>query len=446
MTRFQLTSLWRRIKYRPTLQKILSNTGWLFADWTLRMGVGLIVGVWMARYLGPEQFGLLSYAGAFVSMFGAIATLGLNNIVVRDLVKEPGTANITLGTALVMRLIGGLLAFVLAVFAISLVRPDDALAKLMVAVLGFTMLFKSSEVVKYWFESQVASKYTVWVESVAFLVFATVKVVLILNQAPLMDFVWVVFVEAAVVAVALLGIFAWRGGSLNAWRSHYQRARTLLQDSWPLVFSALAVMVYMRIDQIMIGQMLGDEEVGIYSAAVRLSEVWYFIPMAIVASVFPAIIDAKNQSEELYKQRLQKLYDLMVVLALLVAVPVTFMSGWLVVLLFGEVYESAGMILAIHIWAGVFVFLGVASGRWYLIENMQVKSFHRAVSGLVVNIGANYLLIPLYGAAGAAVGFLLSQIVAAYLFDVFDKKTRFAFTQKTASMFPFLLNLRRGLG
>ena len=211
--------------------------------------------------------------------------------------------------------------------AISIARPDDELAKLMVAVLGFAMVFKATEVVKYWFESQVKSKYTIWVENGVFLVLAAIRVGLILAQASLLAFVWAAFAEGLLVAVGLLWVYVWRGGVLAVWRIRYSRANALLKDSWPLIFSGLAIMVYMRIDQIMLGQMLGDKAVGIYTAAVRISEVWYFIPMAIVASVFPSIIVSEKQSEALYYQRLQKLYDLMVLLALVVAIPMAVSVG-----------------------------------------------------------------------------------------------------------------------
>lgn len=426
-----------RIEHRPHLLKALTNTGWLFADRIVRMGIGLLVGVWMARYLGPGQFGLLNYAMAFVALFGAIATLGLNGIVVRDLVKEPENANTTLGTAFLLQAMGGMLAFALAMITISFARPGDTLAKLMVAILAFVLVFKATEVVKYWFESQVKSKYTVWVENGAFLLFAAVKVALILTNAKLMAFIWAAFAEGALVAAGLLGVYAWRGGRLRTWRGHFQRAKTLLKDSWPLTLSGLAIMVYMRIDQIMLGQMLGDEAVGIYSVAIRISEVWYFIPMAIVASVFPSIIEAKKQSEDLYYQRLQKLHDLMVLLALAVAVPMTFLSDWLVVLLFGNDYARAGAVLALHIWTGLFVFIGVASSSWYLTENLQMLAFYRTLLGAVVNVLANLVLIPEFGIQGAAISSILSQMVAGYLFDFTHPKTRNIFLMKTKSLISF---------
>lgn len=426
-----------KVEHRPNLQKALTNTGWLFGDKVLRMGVGLFVGVWVARYLGPGQFGLLNYAIALVALFGAVANVGLNGIVVRDLLNQPETANDTLGSSFFMQLCGGLVAFGMAVVAVYLLRPEDPLSKLVVAVLGFALVFKASDVVRYWFESQVQSRYVVWVENGVFLLFATIKIGLILSDATLMAFVWASFAEALLVAIGLLLMHAKRAGGIGAWRVRANRVKTLFSDSWPLILSGLAVMIYMRIDQIMLGQMLGDEAVGVYSAAVRISEVWYFIPTAIVASVFPAIVAAKKQGGAQYHQRLQNLYNAMVALALAVALPMTFLSGWVIEVLYGNAYTGAELVLALHIWSALFVFLGLASGSAYLTENMQMLAFGRTLLGAVINVLANFILIPLFGILGAAMGTLFAQIVAAYLFDLFHPKTRNHFWMKTKSFVSF---------
>ena len=433
--KFLPIGLRNKIAHRHGLIQILNNISWLFFDRILRMGVGLVVGVWIARFLGPEQFGLMSYVLAFVGLFTAVATLGLSEIVVRDLVQDPSAAGTTMGTALTLQVMGGLCAFGLAFLAISYVRPSDELAKFAVAVLAMLMVLKATEVVKYWFESQVQSKYTVWTESGVFIVFAAIKIGLILSKAPLMAFIWALFAEGLLIAVGLLGVYALRGGKISAWRPRFKRAKTLLKDSWPLVLSGLAIMVYMRIDQIMLGIMLGDESVGIYTAAVRISEVCYFIPMTIVASVFPAIIEVKKTSETLYYQRLQKLYDMMVLLALAVALPMTFLSEWVVTLLFGKAYLQAGSVLAIHIWAGIFVFLGVASGKWYLVENLQRLSLYRTLLGAFANIILNLMLIPHFGLIGSALATVASYAVAAYISDFFNTQTRVVFIMKTKSIF-----------
>ena len=414
--------------------------GWLFFDKVMRMGVGLLVGVWVARYLGPEQFGLFSFASAFVGMFGALAGLGLQSIVVRDIVRDPACKEETLGTAAVLQLLGGLLAYGCVFGSIFLLRPEDSLAKLLVAILGSIMLFRFSDVALYWFESQVLSKYIIWVQNVCFSIFAAIKVGLIISNASLFAFAWVTVAEALIVALLIFFIMGLRGLKFQQLRFSLLRAKTLLVDSWPLLLSGMSIMVYMKIDQIMLGQILGDDAVGIYTAAVRISEVWYFIPMIIVASVFPAILDAKKRVETQYLQRLQRLYELMVWLSVSIALPMTFLSTPIVTALFGPIYAEAGPVLAIHIWASVFVFLGVASGQWFIAENRQMLSFQRTLLGSLINIALNYILIPKLGVLGAAYATVMAQASVCLFYDVLQKETRPMFVMKLKSF--NLMNLK----
>ena len=428
--RYVSASLRAKIECRPNLVKILSNTTWLFSDKLLRIGVGLLVSVWVARYLGPEEFGLFSFAVACVSLFGAVSTLGLPGIIVRDIVGDPKGSLETLGSAFVLQVAGGIAAFSLLLILIPIIRPHDRSVMSVVAIIGLTLLFKASENVKFWFESQVQSKYAVWAENAAFVAIAAVKIGLILAGASLLAFVWVTFLEALLTAILLFGIYEWMGGRIKAWRFSIARSTTLLKDGWPLILSGLAVMVYMRIDQIMLGQMLNDKAVGIYTAAIRVSEAWYFIPIAIVGSVFPTLLDAKKTSEALYLEKFQKLYDILVMVALAVAIPVTFLADQIVEAIFGQEYLEAGVILSIHIWTALFVFLGVASGKWFLAENRQLLAFHRVFLGMCVNIVLNLIWIPQYGGVGAAVATLISQAVAALLIDAIHKETRPMFRMK----------------
>ena len=247
-----------------------------------------------------------------------------------------------------------------------------------------------------------------------------------------------VLFDSFVLAIGFLYFYLHNNLSLKKWVFDRNIAKSLLKDSWPLILSGLAIMVYMRIDQVMINAMLNDEAVGQYAAAVKLSEIWYFIPMVIASSLFPAIINAKKQSEELYYARLQKLYDLMVWLAIAIALPMTFMSNWIVNLLYGNAYNQSGSVLMIYIWAGVFVFLGVASGKWFLNENLQLLSFFRTFYGMIINIILNIFLIPKYGIKGAAFTTLISYFIAGLLFDFINNKTQKVFFMKLNT-----INLRR---
>ncbi|WP_010629057.1 flippase [Halomonas sp. KM-1] len=420
----QLTeNLSHRFGSRDQLLKIIANTGWLFGDRILRMGVGLVVMIAIARYLGPADFGLLNYALAFVALFTAIGSLGLNEIVTRELIVEPSSAAEILGTAFVLQLISGILASLLIAVAIVCVR-DDPIGRSLVILLAPLVIVKSSQAIKAWYESRLESKYVVWVENGVFLIFAVVNLCLILLQAPLQAFAWALMIEGGVAIIGLLAMFAWRGGALVGWRFRLHRAGRLLANSWPLILSGLAIMVYMRIDQIMLGQMIGDEAVGIYTAATRISEVWYFIPVAIVASVYPALMEGNQLGRRYYLKRLQTTCDFMVLLAFAVAVPMTILSSWAVVLLFGPGYHEAGPVLAIHIWASVFVFLGLATHKGFLVENLQRLSLYRTLLGAVINVFLNLVLIPRYGVLGAAVATVCAQALPSLLLDILDSRTR----------------------
>lgn len=429
----------RRIEHRPNLSKIIKNISWLSFEHLLRLCVGFFVGVWIVRYLGPEQFGLLNFAAAFVGLFGTFVTLGLQDIVVREIVRNPDYTNEILGTTAFLQLISGMVIYVLILVAITYIRPDDTIARTIVAILGSMVLLEASKVAVLWFESQVLSKYTAWVQSGVFLVFVSIKVFLILKQVSLIAFVWTMLAEAVVVAIILLSFMSKLGPSLVKMHFNIKRAKSLIKDSWPALLSGISIMIYLKIDQIMLGEMVDDKEVGIYSAALRISEFFYFIPMVIVSSVLPAILEAKKRSEEQYYVRLQKLYDLLVLISVGLALPMTFLSTPIVNLLFGEAYLGSGIILAIHSWSIIFVSLGVASGKWFLAENRQVLSLQRTVIGAIINVTLNLLLIPNYGGIGAALATLISQCAAAFLFDGIQKVTRRMFFMKLKAMNPLRL-------
>lgn len=432
----------RRIEHRPGLVKILDNIAWLFSDKILRMGIGLLVGVWIARHLGPEQFGLLNYMLAFTGLFGAIATLGLQGIVVRDIVRDPHGAKLTLGAAALLQFIGGFIAFVLILIGIAYLRPDDQLARSIAAILAAILLFKASDIALYWFESQVQSKYVVWVQNIVFLVFAVGKIALILNKASLIAFVWLMLAEAILVALTLITVFGRIGHSLATLKVNTRRAKTLLKDSWPLLLSSMAIAFYMKIDQVMLGEMKGNEIVGVFSAATKISELWYFIPMAIVASVSPTIIAMKQDCKKKYLHRTQQLFDWLVLLSISVAIITTFLSDFVIEILYGKLYADASIVLSIHVWASVFVCLGVASSQNLLAENRQIISMQRTFAGLITNIFLNLILIPGYGAIGAAVATVVSQAMAAFVFDLLQKETRMLFKMKMRSI--LLVNFIKG--
>jgi O-antigen/teichoic acid export membrane protein len=408
-------SLRSKLHGRYTLQKILSNTGWLLADRILRMGIGLIVGVWVARYLGPEQFGLFNYAIAFVSLFAVIPTLGLDSIVIREIVHHPEQKHELLGTAFALKMVSGIAIWLVTIGAIAALNPGQSLTHWLVSIIAAGMIFQALDTIDLWFQSQTQSKYTVYSKNAAFICMTLIKIWFLFQKAPLIAFAWIGLAETALGSIGLIITYRASGQAITAWRVHFITAKKLLRDSYPLILSALAIMVYMRIDQIMLAQQAGNQEVGIYSAAVRLAEVWYFIPMAIVSSTFPSIMEARQISETLFYERLQKLYRLMALLAYTVAIPTTFLAEPMIKFLFGATYEKASSMLAILIWTGLFVNLGVARSSFLTVMNWTKLHLLTVLLGCGLNIILNYILIPSYGGIGSAIATFTSYLCATYL-------------------------------
>ncbi|BAT53353.1 Polysaccharide biosynthesis protein [Nostoc sp. NIES-3756] len=436
LSKLRLSNL-SKLKSRSGLRAIIANTGWLFADRILRMGISLIVGVWIARYLGVQQYGLFNYALAFVTLFTPILTLGLDEVVVRHVVRESSNKEEILGTTFWLKFLGGVASVILALGSTVLLGERNFLKISLVAILAVSGIFRAAEAIELWFQSQVQAKYTVIAKNIAFLLNSLLKVGLILIKAPLLAFAWATLAELAMIAIGLAIAYQIKGNSFWLWRWSSSVAKNLLKESLPLIFSGFAIMIFMKIDQIMIGQMIGDKEVGVYSAAVRVSELWYFIPAAIVSSVAPSIYAAKDNSEGIYYQRIRQLFQLLNCIALAIAVPMTFLSDKVITAMFGSDYAEAGAILAVHIWTSIFVFMGFASSPWFISEGLNHVSLGKTVFGAILNIILNYLLIPQYAGLGAAIATIISQAAAAFFCNAFDRRTQKLFKIQVQSLIPF---------
>ena len=428
----------KKLQTQKEFKGVVTNIGWLFADRILRMGVGLVVGVWVARYLGVEQFGTFNYAAAFVALFSTCASLGLPSLIIREIANEPEKKEQILGTAFWLQLSGGIATLLLAITTISILRHDDPVTIGLVSILASVSIFQAFDTIDLWFQSQVNSKYTVLAKNAAFLVITLFKVLLINIHAPLLSFAWATLAEAAIGSVGLIYCYKLQGYFISMWKWDFHIAKKLLRESYPLIFSGMAVVIYMKIDQIMLGEMIGSQSVGIYSAATRISEIWYFIPTAIASSIYPAIFSAKKEGNEiLYYRRIQQLLRLLSTIAIIIAVPMSFLSGDVVTILFGSEYSAAGPILAIHIWAAVFVFMGVGTFSWFIAEDLAYLTLRRSLIGAVVNIMLNFVLIPMYGGIGAAIATVISQAFASFISNAFNIKSRKLFLIQLKSLSIF---------
>jgi len=328
-----------------------------------------------------------------------------------------------LSSAFLIQIIGAITAYILCNIAVLILRADDHLIRILVACLGLILIFRASDCIRYYFEANVESKYIVWVENSVFILGSLARIVLILNNADIFEFAILMVLESISLAGLFLLLYSKKTGSV-IWPKYYAELfLKLIKDSWPLMLSTVTVMIYMRLDQIMLGELAGDSSVGIYSAAIRISEVWYVIPTIISASLFPSLVAQHQENKKSFNKNLQLQYDIMVYLSLSIAIPVTFLSSEIVDILYGLAYEGAAEVLVVHIWTGVFVFLGVASQQWFIAEHKERQTLYRTSAGMIVNIGLNLLLIPKYQAVGAAWATLISQAIAALFFDLFNKQT-----------------------
>ena len=386
------------------------------------MFVGLFVGIWIARYLGPDGFGLLNFAIAFVALFSPLADLGLQAVVVRELVKRPEDRAQIVASALTLRLIGSIMAVLLVSAYVTLSRPDAA-GRLVVIAVALSLIPQSWDVIDFDYQSRMHARPIVIIRTVSLLMFALVKVALILSQADVLWFAAATTGEIALSALCMRVLFDAELPSFSVSQASRLQMAQLLKSCWPLAISSLSIVLYMRIDQVMIGEMLGHDGVGLFSAAVRVSEAWYFIPVAIATAISPALTVAHATSKDDYGRKLLLSIRLLLGVSIAIAAPLTFWSDEVVALLYGPQYLGAGAVLAIHAWAGVFASLGVAAGPWFVNEGLLKWRMWHTLIGASLNVLLNLVLVPRMGLSGAALATLVSYALAGFGFNALTSRT-----------------------
>jgi len=414
----------KKIENHPNLMKVLSNVGWLAFDRGFQLFTSFLIVVWVIRYLGPQQFGLLSYAAAFSGLFSAIAYLGIPNILIKELVHadENKTYKI-LGTAFVLLFVSGIIALLISLGAIILVNPGELSVWLLVVFASASFIFYPFTVMASWFDSRVESKFSVLSRNGVLVIACIIKIILILTNSPLLYFAIEGFLESILIGAFLAYFYFKQKQNIFAWRFDFEVAKNLLKSGAPLILSGAAVLVYLRIDQVIIGHFLSTFDVGIYAVAVKIAEFGGFIPGILIASLFPSIVMSKKNSEKLFISRFGKLYDFLVLTSFSIALIITLFSNQIIALLYGEAYSGAGIILSIYVWSIVPWFLSLAMNQYFVVDNKTIYSLYAALIGCVSNILLNVLLIPLYGMPGAAVATVVSYslvILSTFLF----KETR----------------------
>lgn len=418
----------------PGLKKYAKNTSWMFLERIVRVLVVFAVGIPVTRYLGDARFGELNYAMGWVGLFLSMSTLGLEEIVVRDLVRYPNKRDELLGTSFVLRSLGATL-MVLVVTALSFWRGNAELTVMMVFIIAFAELFRGVSVIDQYYQSKVQAGKTVRIQMVQVFASAGFKLALVMLKAPLIWFAVAVVLETVVLGFGYLYVYRVDGHLARKWKASFSTAKYLMGQAWPLIIFGLALFVQARVDQVMIGDILGktlgkeagDKEVGQYSVALKMIEALGFIPVVLQKSLAPAITGAKDKSTVLYRDRLLNQYRLMFLMFLVTAIPLYFLAEPIIVFLYGEEFRPAGFLLSLFAIRLFFTNMGVGKTSFITNESLFRYSLLTAIVGASINIGMNYFLIETFKAKGAILATIGSFTVSIFLLDIFFKNTRWNF-------------------
>lgn len=388
----------------------INNSIWILAEKASRIISGILVGVLVARFLGKEQFGIISYALSVISIFTVFSTLGLDGIVVRELITEKKKKYDIIGTTFWLRFIGSFLVVIASTYYSFMRDPSDR--TWIVFLVSIAVVFQSFSVIDFYFQSEVKGKYNAITQIITLIISAIVKLVLIYLEAPLSWFASMVMLEAILTAINQLVFYKQNQQEVSQWKFSLSEAKRLLSHSWPIIISAFMQMIYQQADKILIARYLQDMGmVGQYSAATRISEASFFIPVALSAALFPGIIN-NRENKPLQLKRLTQIYSLMIWSALIISIGGYLLGDWVIVFLYKDGFPLAPEIFKIHIWITIPVFFGTAWGSWLLALNKQKLITIYQVLVLIFILALEMYMIPKYGIKGAAYSVVFSYLLS----------------------------------
>ncbi len=433
----------------PNGRRILGSITWLSADRLLRLAVGVVVGALVARYLGPAQFGIISTAWALFSLASPLVS-GFDKIIVRELVVGEVSQESILGATLFYKTVTGILAYgglvAYAVLVFDDAGSDAGQRQLLIVtlIIGVQIITQSLDIYALWFESRILSKYVAWCSCAAVVLSGAAKLIAIGLEAGLYAFAALTVIEMLVTRLLVAAIYRRKRESAAPWRLCLDVLRRLVVQSWPLVLSGFAAAVYLSIDVVMLERMRGAAEAGIYGAASRVSTILYFLPAVVCTSVMPTLVKSRQADRLTFNNWMQHLYNLMSLMAYLVIVGGSIAAPFFIRLLFGREFFAAVPVFLVHVWACLPVFLGAARDRYVIVEGFLRFALLSSLLGAAVNIGLNRVLIPRYGAMGAAIATLISFSVGLIFSSLLYARTfRTGLMQLRAMILPSPLGLFR---
>jgi len=394
---------WNYIKEKwqhAGFQKYLKNMSWAFLGKVYGLIGSFFVGILVARYLGPEKYGVLNYVLSFVVVLAFLANFGIDNILVRDLVKFKENKDKILNTAFSIKIIGAIIVIVITLIT-SLLIKNDGYTTTLIFLYSLNLIFSSINVLDYYFQSEVKYKYIFWAQIISVTAISILRLFLIYQKLGTGWFVVSLIFESLFYVGTLLFIFNKQHGQLSL-KIDFSLAKKLIMDSWPFIFTTAFALIYSKIDQIMIGKMMDNHSLGIYAAGVKLAEIWYFVPATICGVVLPSIVSTYQTNLILYKNRIKKLLCFIVILTFLFALFEFIFAKFLITITFGSAYLAAAEILRIYTWAGIFIAIMITLNQELVIKNKTKLIMWSSFVGAIANVVLNYIFIPKFGIVGSA--------------------------------------------
>ena len=428
-----IIALWKRLMSNA----YLSGSTWQLAERMVNLAVGLLVTLCLIRYLGPSKYGIWSYAQSYVFLFSSLTTLGLQSVVVRELARRKLPAEQLLGSALLLML-GGSVLMVFVCAGSALLYQGATVSFWMILLVAGSNIFLSLNVINFYFQAVVKTKYTAMAMLLQDVFDAGGKLAFIFFKWSLLFLGVIYLVEVIMMVAALSYLYYRQGGRMVSWSANKSVAISLLKSSLPLGISGGMMALYMRLDQVLLEYFHGTAAVGEYSAGIKIVELWYMLPMILLPNLLPIFVQAHKDKQTLYNKALQGVYSLTFWVPFIIGIIMTFFASPVTNLLFGQQYQYAGVVLQIAIWGCIFNFYGVASNLFMLPNNLQRYALHQTVLGLLVCLVGSLLLIPAYGVVGAAISTLLGYMSATLLANVMIKPLR----QNAWFFFAAFFNIR----
>ncbi len=419
--------------------KFIANTNWLLFKNIYSMLLSLVVGSLSVRYLGPSNYGLIGYGTSLVSLFNAISQLGLNSIIMSELLRKPEEKGKTLGTALVMRLVASVVSFLCVLLFVCIVEPGNQVLFVVTALQALVLICNTYELLNEWFLSELQSKVYVVASSIGATIVGGWKILLLVLGASVQWFAASTTIQALVCGGIIFVIFFKK----KQFRLGYSfsRAREIFGKSKHYIISGLAIALYTQMDKVMLGKMMGEREVGLYTSAMTVAMLWEFVPQSIINSARAVILEKKNVNNEEYLRLFRILLLCISLMGIGVGVGIQLFGKWVILLLYGRAYKEAVPLLQILIWSTSFAMLGTARGIWNVAEDKNQYVKYYTIIGGLFNLFFNYFAIQVWGMAGAAVGTLLSQMLVSLGSPMFWKDTR-PFVKLYMSSWKYMTQLK----